>query len=133
MTSAGVFQLGYERWFVRLIEKLLEADPRTLALLRHDPFSGRRPRSIRAQFYLYRFATREEHARTGDVWKRTLVGEYLHLYWMVSEHVLADGDERSAKKMWELIREKGPPDAPETLFAKARLDPTRTEVEKLWD
>jgi Lipase maturation factor len=68
---------GYERWFVRLIEKLLEADPATLALLRSDPFGGGRPRFVRAGFYRYRFTDRRERRTTGVHWKRTYVGEYL--------------------------------------------------------
>jgi len=68
---------GYERWFVRLIDKLLEADPATLALLRVDPFHGQRPRFVRAGFYRYRFADRRAREATGIWWKRTYVGEYL--------------------------------------------------------
>ena len=66
--------LGHERWFVRFVEKLLEADPATLALLRSDPFLGERPRFVRASFYRYRFADRRTR---GVFWERTRVGEYL--------------------------------------------------------
>jgi hypothetical protein len=68
--------LGHERWFMRFAEKLLEADPGVLALLRTDPFAGRRPRFVRASFYRYRFADRGRR-RTGVWWERTYVGEYL--------------------------------------------------------
>jgi hypothetical protein len=64
---------GYERWFLRLVEKLLAADGPTLRLLRHDPFAGRPPRFLRARFYRYRFARPER----GRVWERELVGDYL--------------------------------------------------------
>jgi hypothetical protein len=71
--------LGHERWFTRFVDKLLEADPATLALLRADPFRGERPRFVRASFYRYRFADRRRRRRraTGDWWERTYVGEYL--------------------------------------------------------
>ncbi len=62
-----------------------------------------------------------------------LVGGYLHLYWTISEHVLDAGEAASARKMWKVIRDKGPPASPEVEFAKARLDPSKTEFEKLWN
>jgi hypothetical protein len=62
-----------------------------------------------------------------------LVGDFLHMFWTVAEHLNDDGDLRSAKLMWQVLRDKGPIGAPETQFAKARLDPTRTELEKMWD
>jgi len=62
-----------------------------------------------------------------------LVGGYLHLFWTMAEHIYDDGDKTSATRMWTVIRDKGPPGSPEVQFAKARLDPTRTEFEKLWD
>ncbi len=62
-----------------------------------------------------------------------LIGGFLHLYWMVAEHLNEAGDKDSATKLLKVIAEKGPTGAPETGFAKARLDPTKTEVEKLWD
>jgi tetratricopeptide (TPR) repeat protein len=62
-----------------------------------------------------------------------LIGGFLHLYWMVAEHLNEAGDRSSAGKLLKVIAEKGPQGAPETGFAKARLDPTKTEVEKLWD
>jgi Lipase maturation factor len=63
-------------WFGPLLAKLLEGDPAVLGLLRTNPFPDRPPRWIRAQLYLYRFTTPEEHARTGAWWTRTLVGAY---------------------------------------------------------
>jgi len=72
-----VITMGPERWFVRLLQKLLEADPRVLGLLKSDPFGGRRPAQVRANLFRYRFATPSEHAATGNWWKRTWVGEYV--------------------------------------------------------
>lgn len=62
-----------------------------------------------------------------------LVGGYLHLYWTISEHIYDDGDTAGAKAMWEVLRESGTPGSPEVGFAKVRLDPTKTELEKLWN
>ena len=59
-----------EEWFTALLRKLLEADPRVLALLRDDPFSGERPRALRVVSYRYRFTSRQEHRASGAIWKR---------------------------------------------------------------
>jgi len=60
----------YEDWFAMFLVRLLEADPVTLRLLRHDPFAGERPAHVRAVAYRYRFTTRTQHRATGDVWVR---------------------------------------------------------------
>ncbi|MGW9167255.1 lipase maturation factor family protein [Agromyces sp. NPDC055658] len=67
----------WEPWFAVFLERLLAADPATLALLAHDPFDGAPPRWIRVRAYHYRFATRAEHRATGDRWVRTLEGEVM--------------------------------------------------------
>jgi hypothetical protein len=63
-----------EDWFEAFLARLLEADPRMLRLLRHDPFDGRRPTWVRVVAYHYRFTTRGEHRETGAVWHRTPQG-----------------------------------------------------------
>jgi hypothetical protein len=72
-----VVALGYEPWFMRLVERLLEADGPTLRLLRRDPFAGRAPRFIRARYYRYEYTDWSERRRTGAWWRRTVVGDYL--------------------------------------------------------
>ena len=67
---------GHDRWFLRLVEKLLLADTRTLSLLKAAPFSGP-PRFLRARYYRYQFADRETRNRTGAFWTRRLIGDYL--------------------------------------------------------
>lgn len=62
-----------------------------------------------------------------------LVGGFLHLYWTIAEHVYDAGDRSGARAMWEVLRDKGAPGSPEVGFAKARLDPSKTELEKLWN
>ena len=66
-----------QEWFVPFLWKLLEADRATLRLLRFDPFAGRRPRFVRAQYYLYRFTTPAERRETGAWWHRELSGSYV--------------------------------------------------------
>lgn len=65
-----------ERWFLPFLQRLLEADRATLRLLRIDPFAGGRPEWVRARIYLYRFSTRDEKRRTGDVWVREEAGAF---------------------------------------------------------
>jgi hypothetical protein len=77
VAQGEVVPLEYELWFVRLVEKLLQGDKATVGLLGHNPFPDRPPRFIRARFYHYRFATKEERRATGAYWQRALLGEYL--------------------------------------------------------
>jgi hypothetical protein len=77
MWFAAMSSPMYHEWFVPFVAKLLEADPHTLALIRHDPFDGRRPRFVRARLYRYRFTTAVERRATGAWWHRELLGDYL--------------------------------------------------------
>jgi len=67
----------HELWFLRLVEKLLEGDRPALSLLATNPFPDTPPRFVRASLYRYEFTVRNERKQTGDVWKRTRVGDYL--------------------------------------------------------
>jgi hypothetical protein len=77
VTKHGIQVPGYEIWFVRFVQRLLEGDRPTLKLLKQDPFKGARPTFIRATFYLYRYANRREKKETGAWWIRRLVDVYL--------------------------------------------------------
>ena len=77
VTPQGIHVRGYEPWFLRLVQKLLAGDEATLKLLGPNPFAERPPRFIRAQYYRYRFATREHRKKTGAYWERTRIDEYL--------------------------------------------------------
>jgi len=57
-------------WFEPLLQKLLEGDRQTLALLRTNPFPDHPPHFIRARYYAYRFTTRDERRATGEWWHR---------------------------------------------------------------
>ena len=77
VTERGIQIPGHELWFLRLIRKLLEGDPATLKLLKHDPFAGTPPRFIRALFYFYRYTDWLEKRETGAWWARQPVDIYL--------------------------------------------------------
>ena len=77
VTGDGIHVWGYERWFLRFVQRLLAADPAILDLMRLDPFGGQSPGLVRALFYQYRFTTPEERRRTGAWWQRKLLGVYL--------------------------------------------------------
>jgi hypothetical protein len=63
-------------WFFNLLAGLLRGDAQTLGLLRTNPFPGSPPRYIRAQYFRYRFTTRDERRATGLWWHRELVGTF---------------------------------------------------------
>jgi hypothetical protein len=77
VTPSGIMKNGYELWFVRLVQKLLQGDQQTLMLLGSDPFPGKPPHFIRARYYLYQYTDGKERQETGAWWKRTLIDDYL--------------------------------------------------------
>jgi hypothetical protein len=77
VTDTGVLLGRHPVWFVRLVEKLLVADPAMLALLGVDPFSGQAPNQVRASLYLYRFTSKRERRQSHAFWNRSYVGSYL--------------------------------------------------------
>jgi tetratricopeptide (TPR) repeat protein len=62
-------------------------------------------------------------------WKQS--PESIRHVWALSE-TLAGTSPGSAKKLWQMIVEKGEPGSNEVIFAKSRLDPNATEFEKIW-
>ena len=61
-------------WFWRFVERLLENEPTVTALLEKNPFAGKPPLYVRAQFYDYTFAGSEQGAM-GQWWNRRLLGK----------------------------------------------------------
>jgi len=57
-------------------EKLLANDPSVLYLFRANPFPNSPPRYVRAVLWQYWFTSREEKRRTGNWWRRNLLGQY---------------------------------------------------------
>ena len=64
-------------WLLAFVLRLLENDPATTRLLRHNPFPAAPPTYVRALYYRYRYSTLRERKDSGAWWVRTLVGEYL--------------------------------------------------------
>jgi len=77
MWFAAMSDYSQNPWFLHLVEKLLQADPATINLIRNDPFGYRRPHYIRAELYQYHFTTEEEKRQTGFTWNRKLLSTYL--------------------------------------------------------
>jgi lipase maturation factor 1 len=57
-------------------EKLLSNDASVLHLFRSNPFPNSPPRYVRAMLWQYWFTSMEEKRRTGNWWRRTLLGQY---------------------------------------------------------
>ena len=64
-------------WVVRLMIRLLQGSPPVLKLIEQNPFPGQPLKYIRAMVYQYRFTNFDERRRTGNWWKRELLGTYL--------------------------------------------------------
>jgi hypothetical protein len=77
VTGSGALVPGYEVWFMRFVQKLLQDDDGALGLIKHNPFRGKRPAFIRALYYEYHFTTSQEKRETGAWWTRRLIDEYL--------------------------------------------------------
>jgi hypothetical protein len=63
-------------WFVHLVQRLLEGEPKVLALLERNPFPDAPPRFLRARVYQYHFTTWSQRKATGAWWTREPAGEY---------------------------------------------------------
>ncbi|MFE2540802.1 lipase maturation factor family protein [Actinacidiphila glaucinigra] len=77
MWFAGISSAYAWSWFIPFVGKLLENDPRTLRLLRSNPFPDAPPTYVRARLYHYRFTDWRTLRATGAWWERSLVREYL--------------------------------------------------------
>jgi hypothetical protein len=77
MWFAAISPTYAQQWLRPFLLRLLENDPPTLRLLRHNPFPESPPRYVRAQLYRYRFTTLTELRRDRTWWYRTLEGSYV--------------------------------------------------------
>jgi len=77
VTGGGIRVWRYDRWFLKLIQKLHAGDSAILALMEKNPFAEQPPIFIRALFYQYRYTSAQEKRETGAWWVRTLLGVYL--------------------------------------------------------
>ena len=62
-------------WFLRFLQRVLENEPAVTALLEKNPFPDKPPVYVRAVFYDYSYANREEKAK-GLWWDRRALGLY---------------------------------------------------------
>jgi hypothetical protein len=63
-------------WVLETESRLLDGSPDVLALFRRDPFAGRPPAQVRTVLWQYWFTTAAEKRRTGNWWRRKLLGPY---------------------------------------------------------
>jgi hypothetical protein len=70
MWFAALGEIRGEPWLVNTIVRLLEGEPRVIALLGKNPFPEKPPRAIRAVAYSYHFTTFAERRESGAWWKR---------------------------------------------------------------
>jgi hypothetical protein len=64
------------RWYVPFLTRLLEGATEVHGLMDGVPNGGSPPRYIRSSLWQYQFTSPAERERTGEVWKRTRVGDY---------------------------------------------------------
>ena len=64
-------------WFIKFIEHLGKNSPEVINLLLYNPFPDNPPKYFRALSYDYKFTDFEERNKTGNIWKRELIGIYL--------------------------------------------------------
>ncbi len=73
--SLGSWQQN--KWVVWTEERLLQNSPDVLQLFAYDPFPrSTPPKEVRSVIYQYWFTSLEEKRKTGDWWRRELLGEY---------------------------------------------------------
>ena len=63
------------RWFPRFLQRVLENEPAVMALLARNPFPDKPPLYVRARFYDYTYARREDKSK-GLWWERRSLGLY---------------------------------------------------------
>lgn len=64
------------QWFNLFMRRLAEGSPEVLALLKDNPFKSKPPNYLRVLVYQYHFTNFEEREKTGNWWKKELLGEF---------------------------------------------------------
>jgi predicted DCC family thiol-disulfide oxidoreductase YuxK/uncharacterized membrane protein YphA (DoxX/SURF4 family) len=77
MWFAALSDWRHNPWFLRFEIRLLENSPPVLGLLAHNPFPKAPPKYVRAMLYDYRFTDIATRRKTGDWWRRELIGPYV--------------------------------------------------------
>ncbi len=73
-------------WIVPFLQRLLEGSPEVLALIDHDPFTGRPPRFVRAVLYDYRFTDPPTRREEGTWWSRRRLRDYTPTLRLPGDH-----------------------------------------------
>ena len=77
MWFAALGDYRSNRWILQFMARLLEESPEVLGLLRSNPFPKAPPRYLRANLYQYHFTDPGQRSKTGNPWRRELIGEYV--------------------------------------------------------
>ncbi len=64
------------QWFDGLVFRLLQGEPKVLALFAENPFPDAPPTHVRAVYYEYAFTDWETRSETGNWWNRAEIGLY---------------------------------------------------------
>ncbi len=75
---------------MNLMIRLLQGKPEVLDLLKTNPFPEKPPRYLHAVLYDYHFTNSLERRRSGDWWKRTLLGLYCPVLTREGEQIVLD-------------------------------------------
>lgn len=63
-------------WVLTLLNRVCQGSPPVLNLFAANPFAAEQPRQVRASLYDYRYTTPAERAASGNIWKRSRLGDY---------------------------------------------------------
>ena len=77
MWFAALGDFRSNRWILQFMARLLEGSPEVQNLLLSNPFPKGPPRYLRATLYQYHFTDPDQKNKTGDSWRRDLMGEYV--------------------------------------------------------
>lgn len=76
MWFAALSNWRQETWLQNFIVRLLQGEKSVLKLLKENPFPQKPPKFIRARVWRYTFTSLKEKKKTGNWWKKELVGNY---------------------------------------------------------
>ena len=89
--------------------KLLERDPRIIALFENDPFAERPPTMMRMRRYQLKFTDWATWRETGDYWTKTYLDDYAPMFYIDASGRITEA--RSAEETMRVQAEQGNPAA----------------------
>ncbi len=60
----------------RILQRILEDDSPVRSMFKNGPFHGKAPKYARAQLYMFAQTSYEDMQRTGNYWRKSLIGAY---------------------------------------------------------